>query len=791
MPRLSRALVCAPLVLFAFPSFTAAQTVEPPPPAYSVLNQGVKSVADDILVVGKRDAPISVEPRGLSVSLGDEQFAGVNAFNTEDLIKYAPDFFVRTRYIGDNNAVPGFRGTHSTQSARSLVMVDGFVISNFLGNSFGFPPAWGIVSPSEVRQVDIVYGPYSARYPGNSMGGIVNISTRAPDRTGAFVNAQSFYQPFDQYATHDNLFGSSIEGGLSIKPKDSPLGLRISARRLVNEGQPQQFYLLGYSATLYARPNAGTPISGAVSDPKLVPVTGTNGITAPIVGDYSVVRTRQDQARAELRYDARDVHGELLFAYWWNTERTLNPKSYVTGPDGAPFYGDAGGIVSTGGHSYNFNPATSFRLGIFHKNEWLAGGKIEVPFAGFDARLNLSTLRFDRQDNRQSNGYAAGIADGGGQLTRQGPTGWYTGNLLVTRDIGAHAIALGVDANLYETDQSVFATTRWREAAGETLGTRTFGRTNMIGGYAEDAVTLAPETLFTLGLRYDRWRAYGGGLTAVARTGPNAGQPVTQYYAARSDDAWSPKAALRQSLAGDWVVELSLARATRFPSVGELFQGGLNGDGTFNPNSFDPNLRPEKSDDANLLLRHGLGPVTLTGSVFYQRVRDTLFNFFGFNQNGVSTSSFKNIDATRQYGAELIAQTHNWPLDGINLDANAAWIDAITQQNRADPASEGVQFPRIPRWRLNGNLRYRFAPRLQGVIGVRYASRPNTDLDGVQRGDTYGYTSELFALDLRGNFDLNDRFRLSAGVNNLTDDRAWVFHPYPQRTFLLEAGLKL
>ncbi|WP_163589846.1 hypothetical protein, partial [Klebsiella pneumoniae] len=67
-------------------------------------------------------------------------------------MKYAPDFFVRKRYAGDSNGVPGFRGTHSTQSARTLVMVDGFVVSNFLGNSFNFAPKWGVVGPGEVEQ---------------------------------------------------------------------------------------------------------------------------------------------------------------------------------------------------------------------------------------------------------------------------------------------------------------------------------------------------------------------------------------------------------------------------------------------------------------------------------------------------------------------------------------------------------------------------------------------------------------------------------------------------------------
>lgn len=786
MTCIFRALLSAsvlPCIAMAIPAWAAGQNATE---ASTDKTSPQKADPDaDILVVGQRDAPISIEPRGLSVSLGDQQFAGVNAFNTEDLIKYAPDFFVRTRYIGDNNAVPGFRGTHSTQSARSLVMVDGFVISNFLGNSFSYPPAWGIVGPNEVQQFDIVYGPYSARYPGNSMGGIVNITTRAPDKTGAFVNLQNFYQPFDQFATHDDLWGYSAEGGVSIKPKNSPWGLRVSARRLINQGQPQQYYLFGYSAANYANPAAGTPVTGAYVDPHLIPASGTN-VVPPVAGDYSLTQLRQDQARGELRYDSGRVHGELLFAYWWNEERNLHPKTYLTGPDGRPFYGDATGLVSFDGHSYTLSPNTSFRWSIADKNEWLAGGKIEAPVAGFDVRLNLSTLRFDRQDTRQSNGEAAGRDDGAGQLTHQGPTGWYTGDLLATRTIGAHSIAIGANANLYETDQSVFATSHWREASDAALTTRTFGRTNTIGAFAEDAIALDPATRLTLGLRYDRWHAYDGGLSAIA-----SGTLATQRYDSRSADAWSPKVALRHVFAGDWVTELSLAMATRFPTVGELFQGALNGDGTFNPNSFDPKLKPEKSHDANLLVRHGFGPVSLTGSLFYQRVRDTIFSFVGFNQNGVSTSNFKNIDVTRQYGAELIGETHDWPVAGLDLDANAAWIDAITVKNDADPASEGVQFLRIPHWRLNGNLRYHVTPKLQAVVGVRYASRPNTDLDGLQRGDDYGYTSELFALDLRANYDLTDRLRLSAGVNNLTDDRAWVYHPYPQRTFLVEAGVKL
>ncbi|HVI99243.1 MAG TPA: TonB-dependent receptor [Sphingomonas sp.] len=754
--------------------------------AVPVHAQDAPDPGHDILVVGQKDAPISIEPRGLSVSLGGDAFAGVNAANTEDLIKYAPDFFVRTRFIGDNNAVPGFRGTHSTQSARSLVMVDGFVVSNFLGNSFSFPPAWGIVSPSEVAQVDVVYGPYSARYPGNSMGGIVNITTRAPTETSAFATVQGFAQPFAQYGTRDTYLGYSAEAGFALKPAGSPWGLRVSLRRLENTGQPQQYYLLGYAPTLYDDPNAGTPVSGAVVDPGGVPVSGTEGVVAPVAGAYSPVETRQDQARAQLRYDRGDIRAEALFAYWWNREKTLHPQPYLRDAAGEPFYGDAARAVSVGGHGWRLDPASTFRLGLDDKDEWLAGLRLEAPVAGFTLRANLSTLRFADQTGRSSNGYLAGITNGAGQLTDQGPTGWVTGDLIATRRFGAHDLAFGLNSTLYETDQSVFDTIDWRAASGSDLRTRTFGRTRTIGVFVEDAIDLGAGTRLTLGARQDWWRASDGGLTGRVGAGY-----ATQHYPTRAESAFSPKLSLRHAFAGDWVAEVSLATATRFPTVGELFQGSLDGDGSFNQDSFDPNLKPEKSRDANLLVRHGFGAVTLTGSVFYQRVKDAIFSFVGFNQNGVSTSSFKNIDATRQWGAELIAEARDWPVEGLDLDANAAWIDAITAKNAADPASEGVQFPRIPRWRLGGNLRWRVLPRVQGVIGVRYASRPNTDLDGRLRGDTYGYTSELFSLDLRANLDVTETLRLSAGVNNLTDDRAWVYHPYPQRTFFLEAGVEL
>jgi iron complex outermembrane receptor protein len=730
----------------------------------------------DILVVGQRDAPIAIVPRGLAVSLGEEQFKGVNALNVEDLMKYAPNFFVRKRFTGDSNGVPGFRGTHSTQSARALVMVDGFVVSNFLGNSFGFAPKWGVVGPGEVRQFDIVYGPYSSRYSGNAMGGIVNITTRDPEAAEAFATVQGFVQPYRQYGTDADYRGYSAEAGFGFRQKDGPWSVRLTTRLLENRGQPMSWYGL---APATASPSA-PEVTGAIVDAGQAIPGSPGGAANPIFAAQSPADITQSQTKLKLGYDDGAVKAQALFIYWWNLDRQYAPETYLRDADGNPVYE---GLVNTLGRTWRAAGANFSRTS---RKEYLAGFKLEAPLGPVTARANLSTYRILSTRVLTSNGYVAGRDRGAGTLADQGPTGWYTADLAFDLDAGAHAIAWGASVNLYETDQTRFNVSDWRGASDPVFTSRTFGRTRQLSAWAEDRVTLGALAV-TGGVRVDGWRAFDGGLGRVG----SGGAQVSNRYAVRRDTAVSPTLAFELELDAQTKAQLSLATATRFPTVGELFQGSLNGDGGFNPDSFDPDLKPERSRDANLIVARDLGPVKLTGSLFWQRVRDAIFSFSGFNQNGVIVSNFKNIDRTRQVGLELIAETRDWPVPGMAIDANAAIIDSKTVRNDALPASEGVQFPRIPRWRINANIRQQISERIDGSIGLRYASRPNTDLAGTQRGDTFGYTSELFQVDARINWALDHGLRLSAGVDNLTNDKAWVFHPYPQRTFLIEAGWKL
>jgi len=744
--------------------------------------------ADAIIVIGQTTAPIEIEPRGLAVSLGDEQFNAINAFNTEDLMKYAPNFFVRKRYSGDSNGVPGFRGTHSTQSARTLVMVDGFVVSNFLGNSFGFSPKWGVVGPGEVRQFDIVYGPYSSRYAGNSMGGIINITTRDPERTEAFAKVQAMVQPYKQFGTKDDYRGGSLEGGMGWKQKDGPFSIRVTGRYFRNDGHPMSF--LGLNPVTGT---TGTVVTGAIVDPGHVraaaqgtPIPNAPGsATNPYFAAQSPAAIMQAQGKLKVGYDDGNITGQLLFAYWHNEDRQSAPDCYLRDPAGRTV---CEGSVTIGAQTYTASGANFSRT---IRDEYLAGLRLAAPLGDeWGARLALSTYQIPGSDSFTSNGYVAGNTDGAGTLSEAGPTGWYTGDLTIEHSGGRNELALGFTASLYKTDTLRTTIANWRSKAGKAFSTETFGKTRILSIWAEDKFRVTDVVTLSLGLRFDDWRAFDGGLGRMG-TGAQAGQQVFNRYAARHETAANPTASVQYAFADGTLAQLSLAMATRFPTVGELFQGSLNGDGTFNPNSFDPNLKPERSKDANLLVSHDFGAIKLTGSAFYQRVRNTLFQFIGFNQNNVSTSNFKNIGLTRQFGFEAIAETRNWPVAGMSIEANAAYIDSRTIRNPSNTLAEGVQFPRIPKWRINGNVRYDISAAFQASLGMRFATRPNTDLFGLQRGDTFGFTSELFALDARLNWNVTDQIKASVGVDNITNNRAWVFHPYPQRTFLLELGWKM
>jgi iron complex outermembrane receptor protein len=713
----------------------------------------------NIVVIGKiEDRELqNLKTPALGVGIGGEQIAAVNAINAEDVVRYAPALIIRKRYIGDANATLSFRNMHTTQTPRALVTVDGFIISNFLGADFDTAPKWAVLAPDDIARAEIIYGPTSARYSGNSMGGTMLIKTRSISETAVHLNAQMFGQNYKYYKTNENLFGWSIDGGLDLLLGDRG-GISISYRHFENEGQPQEWRTVDASSRYGEQ---------GIVDKKLSFLR--------IGAQDSTVDSTEDQFRLRARYDlgsSWELRG--LAALLINREDTLNPKSFLHDGNGAEtFIGISG--VNTG-----IVRSSELLMGIGLSGE-TAGWKLDLSFSHFDV-LDGKTRTSDNFD------VITGARPVSGRLMANDAY-WSSFEGTAERNFGTHALALGVSYAGYSDANHTHITSDWLQASVIGLRDASGGKTRLFGVFAEDTITLAPPLTATLGLRYESWRASSGFLV---------NGDATVNYNARSQGAWSPKAALSYRPDDRSEIIASAAFATRFPTVRELYQAGLvaygPNVGSLDLNGFDPNLKPEKAFDLQLTASRRFGNVKVTLAGYRQDVKDTIFSQTIAIPDPImgdltQSSLMTNIGKVRTWGADLIVSAENVLVDGLALDGNLSWVNAKITQNALNPALVGNKFPRVPPWRANASIRYSPSTDWSLAANFRYQNTPDRNIENNSTSlcDTFYCVSRFAFVDLKATKRFG-AFALSAGIDNLLDEKAFVYHPYPGRTFVF--GLK-
>src|SRR5581483_1220539 len=155
---------------------------------------------ETVIVTGQRtesDLPNKIE----NVDAADAQIE-INAVNTEDMLKYVPSILVRKRHYGDTQDPLATRTNGVGASARSLLFVDGILVSSPIGNNnTSASPHFGIAQPEDIENFEVIYGPFAAEYGGGSVGAVLNITTRMPDHLEIYADALGAAEPFQQYAT--------------------------------------------------------------------------------------------------------------------------------------------------------------------------------------------------------------------------------------------------------------------------------------------------------------------------------------------------------------------------------------------------------------------------------------------------------------------------------------------------------------------------------------------------------------------------------------------------------------
>ncbi|RZF24792.1 TonB-dependent receptor [Paraburkholderia sp. UYCP14C] len=720
-------------------------------------------------------APRAVDPN-LPASIETvtrDQFANWNVVNTEDVLKYLPNLAVRKRFIGDLNSIIAVRGTSNTQSARGLVYADGLLLSNLLGNGYSFPPRWSMVYPDEIQQVDVIYGPFSALYPGNSLGATVLIGTRMPKQFEANADVKAFTQHFSLFGVNQSFNGS--EASASIGDRIGKFSYLLGVNHLENTSQPLQFATLAQSAT---PAKAGdTPVTGAYFYNNQ-----TNAPTAVLgVNGEGIEHTVQDQFKLKMQYDfTPTLQGAFTLGYWHQTYNS-ETSTFLRDGNGNPVYS---GNVSINGYHYTI-PAAAFAPSLGHSENWLYGVSLKTRNAtGWNGEAIASY--YDIGNSVARTAKAGGPGNGPGTVLFGDGTGWKTLDLRGTftpatnqAGLANHALSVGYHYDNYFVDNQTYNTLDWRDGDAASFANAFTGKTQTQALYAQDAWRFLPRWKLVYGVRYEDWQAYDG-----AQSLPG----TTIAYSDASQRHFSPKASLSFDVSDDLTLRASIGRAYRFPTASELFQGQINGAAIVNNN---PNLQPEDDLSKELSAEWAHWSGVFRFSLFQDDVKNTIFS-----QTDTTVipnvTNFQNIGKVRSRGIETSYSGEDVFVRGLDLLASVAYTQSKILENAQNPASVGKYFYRIPLWRANLAATYHFDARAALTLAARYSGRQYNTLTNTDTNpNVFGGTSTYTVADAKFTFKPTRLSELGIGVDNLFDARYFVYHPYPGRTFYVEAKLRI
>jgi iron complex outermembrane receptor protein len=707
-----------------------------------------------IVVTGVRPAPTPATSEGTDAARIEETTA---LLTVEDSVRYLPSLLVRRRHVGDTQAPLATRTSGVGASARSLIYADGVLLSALIGNNNNTAsPRWGMVSPEEIARVDVLYGPFSAAYPGNSIGAVVNITTRLPDKAQGSVSAATSVQSFGQYGRHGVY--PAFQLGATMGGRSGRFAWFAAANHLASRGQP-----LTYVTALQPAGTspAGLPATGAVAD--------RNRAGAPIfvLGEGGLEDQRQDNLKLKLAWDALPALRLIWQTGLFLDDTKADAQTWLSGD----VY--AGGL-NIGGKAVTV-PAGAFSNNVYRLDErhWMHALTAEGTVGEVEWRAVGSLYDFARDAQRiPSAALPAARGGGAGSVVDLGGTGWRTLDL----DLRRGGLRFGAHYDRFRLESRRFAASDWLHGPPGALTQASLGKTRTAAVWAEDRIALGPDLDLTLGARFEKWRAYGGSNFSLAPA-LSVAQP------ALSRSGLSPKATLRWTPGPHWNVALSAGQAYRFPTVSELYQAIATGPSLTVP---DPNLRPERARSAELALAWSDSGGRIRLSLFGESIRDALISQTAPLVSGSTTlfSYVQNVPRVRTLGLELAFDRR---LGDLDLAGSLTLADPKVARDPAFPAAEGKDLPQVPRRRATLVATWHASEAASLTLAGRYASRSFATIDN---SDPVAHTFQGFegyvVADARANFRLARHWDLAVGVENLGNEKYYLFHPFPHRTATAE-----
>lgn len=742
--------------------------------AISSWAQAQVAVVEEIRVWGEHkdnaradfSSPVSV--------LTPDNIQSINVATTEDLVKFEPSMMIRRRFIGDANGTLGIRGSNMFQTSRSMVFADGQPLHYLLQSRWSGAPRWTLVSASEIAQVEVLYGPFSAEYSGNAMGGVVVIETAIPQEREFHVDGSFFTQTFDAYGFDDDVSG--YKGFVSYGDKLGAFSYYLSYNHLDNESQPQSFYYGDTSKTENA-----VPVTGAISG------NNESGAAQFFFGDTGVIDSTTNNYKFKAGYEFGDWFALLNVAYEDRKSLADSANSYLRDAQGNSVWG---GDVVQDGKRFSI-PISRLNVSEQQRESLSLGLRVKGPLTESIA-LEANISQFDiLKDQTRSSAVNPGHPDYSlaGQVSDFDDTGWHTADVKFSiDDLGFEGASLitGLRYEAYELNTRVFNSDNYPAGSKDTLNDSSGGETSISAAFAQLNWAINDAWDIQLGGRFESWKSNNG----YYSDDNQADVPLQiEQLPSTSKDRFSPKFSTGFQLTERWKIRYSVAQAYRFPIVEELYSQNKALNSVVEAN---PDLKPEDGQHHNLLIERSLEQGYMRVNFFHENINDVIESQFATLAGGISVTTFVPIDEVETSGVEFIVNTDNFLLDKLDVRFNLAYTDSEIIRNSANPAIEGNRFPRMPRWRSNLLTTYHITDAWDLGGSIQYASRAFSKLDNSDtEQEVYGAQDGYTRLGLKTNYRINAQTTLSLGVDNLTNEIAYVAHPWPGRTLYMNFSYDL
>jgi iron complex outermembrane recepter protein len=706
----------------------------------------------------------------------------INLKDPEDAVKYMPSLFVRKRNDGDNQAVLATRSWGLNSSARTLIYYDDLLISALIGNNnSGASPHWNLISPEAIGRIDFLNGPFAAAYPGNSIGGVLLISSKMPDKPFAVVKETVSVMPWNQYGTKDTYVTSQTSAAAGNR--DGALSWLVSANYLDSFQQPLTYTTNG------SIPAGTTGTFQALNK---------QGLVADVVGTGALAHSQQTSANLRLAYDfTSTVQGTYSLGVW-NNHQTSDPQTYLRSTaTGAPTFAGISGFAS---NKYTWDQ-THLSNAVSLKSDTKGTYDFDLSASSYnylqDILLNPFTVT-------PSPGFGYSL---NGKITRNDGTNWQNADAKgIWRPFGydgPQEISFGVHGDRYRLENPVYASSVWYATSSTGTGqlySTGVGETRTGALWLQDAWKIVPNLKLTLGGRLESWRALDG--FNVNTTTSSAGA-ITSTSAINQPGLestnFSPKASLSFDPNKDWNITANFGEAYRYPTVTELYQNVSVGTNIVLAN---PLLAPEQDFTGELNVERHWNDGRIRLTLFKERTNNAIISQTNLvtTSTGAQTTATttSNVAAIRMQGVELSADKDNILINGLQLFGSVTYVDSriLSDPNWAgtNPLTGlpdtvvGKRVPFVPDWRAKFGVTYRPNESWAYTVAARYSGKQYSTLDNTDIiPHVFGAFDNYFVVDMKVHYNATKNVAFDFGIDNLFNEQYILFHPFPGRTYVLAA----